>query len=397
MRRVLGGLRFAAALGLALASGAAASAGDLYVYKGNGSDGRSKLPAFEAYVGRKADGVVDFIAFDSWTSFDNDAGWGVTGWKGSGYKLAESVPLTVQGTSLAQVAAGAEDAHFVKLAQTLIAAGFPDAALRLGWEFNGSWYPWAFHGHEADYRAAFRHVVGLMRAQPGARFRFVWNTALFVNQGAPDQGYPGDDVVDVVATDAYNQSWVSGYTDPARRWASVLGDPWGVKAVADYAAKHAKPLAFPEWATGIRPDGHGGGDDPLFIQNMAAFVRQSAFSGYWDFPAPDFNGLVSGGQYPAAGAALKTVLSAPAKPAPASVSVTDGGSASVLPNADGSAVVALSFPSTATTHHYILRLSRSQKVGVANLDGTLKTSWGVMSVMTWDTKGGVGHFYMGNP
>lgn len=57
---------------------APAFASPLYVHRGNGSDGRRALPAFEAAIGRKADGVVDFVAYDSWKSFDSDGPWAST-------------------------------------------------------------------------------------------------------------------------------------------------------------------------------------------------------------------------------------------------------------------------------------------------------------------------------
>ena len=288
--------------------GPVAQAGALYVYQGNGSDGRKALPAFEALVGRKVDGVVDFIAFDSWKSFDNDAGWGIGGWKGSGYKLAESVPLTVKGTSLEAVAAGQEDAHFARVAQLLVSNGFPDAYVRLGWEFNGGWYPWAFKGHEGAYAAAFRHVVGVMRAASGQRFRFVWCPAQGMQQQWPDWTWPGDDVVDVIGLDVYNQSWSTAVSDKAALWSDVHGSNWGVGHIVTFAAKHGKPYAFPEWGTGDRPDGHGGGDDANFVRQMGPFVRRAEFAGYWDYNAGDYNAKVSAGQRPQAAAALVKLL-----------------------------------------------------------------------------------------
>lgn len=401
LKSVLGGVALSA---VALS---AAHAAPLYVYKGNGSDGRKALPAFEQFIGRKVDGVVDFVAYDSWASFDSDAAWGIGGWKGSGYKLAESVPLTVAGTSLADVAAGKQDAHFVKLAQTLVSNGFPDAYLRLGWEFNGGWYPWAFKGREKDFSAAFRHVATLMRGVSGSKFKIVWNPALYEQQQWPDWVYPGDDVIDVIATDAYNQSWDAGYTDANRRWSSVLNDSWGVNDVVKFAKKHSKPYAFPEWATGTRPDGHGGGDDPTFIANMAPIVAGSAFSGYWDYPASDYNGQISTNKYPNAAKqfllSLKPVSTPAPTPAPTptptaskvTATVSDGGSASLAYNSDGSAVLNLSFPKTATSHHYTIWLSATRKVYALSASGGAGALWGSMKQLGWDTTGGSGKVFIG--
>lgn len=287
-----------------------ALAGPLYPYQGNGADGAKALPRYEALVGGKAYGVTDFIAFDSWTSFDNDAGWGIGGWKGRGYKLAESVPLTVKGTSLEDVAAGKQDAHFAQLARTLVAAGFPDAYVRLGWEFNGGWYPWAFKGHEAAYAAAFRHVAGVMRGAAGQRFRFVWCPAQGMQQQWPDWTYPGDDVIDVIGLDVYNQSWSVDVHDKGALWNDVLNSAWGVKQIVAFAAKHGKPYAFPEFGTGDRPDGHGGGDDATFYPHMAPYVAAAEFAGPWDFDAGDYNSRLSTGERPQAAAAFQAAFAA---------------------------------------------------------------------------------------
>ena len=46
-----------------------------------------------------------------------------------------------------------------------------NAILRLGWEFNGTWYPWAVTDptDAADFAAYFRNIVTAMRLVPGHR------------------------------------------------------------------------------------------------------------------------------------------------------------------------------------------------------------------------------------
>jgi len=203
---------------------------------------------------------------------------------------------------LHDLAAGKFNADYVHIAQSLVKHGFPNAFVRVGWEFNGGWYVWAGKNSPTLWAQGFRQIVQAMRSVPGQHFRFVWNPALYEQQFWPDAAYPGDDVVDVIATDAYNSSWDPGYREPLTLWRSVSTDAWGLNTVADFARRHHKPLAFPEWGTGNRPDGHGGGDDPLYIVNMANFIRTHdvAFQSYWDFPASDYNAQLSGGKFPAA-------------------------------------------------------------------------------------------------
>jgi hypothetical protein len=137
---------------------------------------------------------------------------------------------------------------------------------------------------------------------------------------SPDQAYPGDDVVDVIGEDVYDQSWISNYTDPGSRWDNIANSAWGLNDAVAFAKKHNKPYAFPEWGVGTRPDGHGGGDDPLFVANMKPFVQNAEYAGYWDFHAPDFNGVLSGAPQPGALAAFMTAFGSASAGSASSVS-----------------------------------------------------------------------------
>jgi len=281
-----------------------------YVYKGGGCTGVAALAQYEILIGRKVDGATDFLDYSgSWSQLLGATNWGLSCWQGKVPNMDVSVPMGVvahRDGALRDLASGKYNSYYVQIAESLVKHGFPNAFVRVGWEFNGDWYVWAGKPSPSLWAQGFRQVVEAMRSVPGQHFRFVWNPALFQQQFPPDAAYPGDDVVDIVATDAYNASWTFGYKAPETRWRSVSTDPWGLNTVADFARRHHKPLALPEWGTGTRPDGHGGGDDPLFIANMAEFIRTHdvVFQSYWDFVASDYNAQLSGGQYPAALAAF---------------------------------------------------------------------------------------------
>ena len=294
----------AAWLGVAgIAAATTPSTNAVFVYKGNAA--LSQVNQFEVLLGRKVDGVIDFIDCSSPDGFSTSAAYTIQSWKGSGYALALGLPLAMNsGATLANVAAGTMDAKYQRVAQLLVQDGFANAYIRLGWEFNGGWYPWAASGKTATFIAAFQHVVNVMRAVPGSNLKFVWNTALGAQQVTPSAAYPGDSYVDLIATDAYNESWSPGYTVASQLWNSVDNDPWSVKAILAFAKQHGKPYAFPEWGTGTRPDGHGGGDDANFVANMTPMVKAAAFSGYWDYSAADYNARLSGAPQPAAMAAF---------------------------------------------------------------------------------------------
>ncbi|WP_242138290.1 glycosyl hydrolase [Sphingomonas sp. TREG-RG-20F-R18-01] len=279
-----------------------------FVYKGAGCDGKGRLPRYEGVIGHKLDGVSDFFSSESWAQMQSGAQWALGCWQGQPYRLAVGLPLIVKGGTLSAAAAGEHDAEFQKIGALLVAKGQPNAIIRLGWEFNGDWYPWSGNKDTVSFVGAFRHVVGVLRAVPGQRFRIVWNPSLGSGTAAPQALWPGDDVVDLIGIDFYNQSWRAQDTDPAVRWQGYLSANYGLDWVATFAAAHGKAIVVPEWGTGTRPDGHGWGDDPLFIHNMAAWMRthRVAYQSYWDFTASDYDSTMSAGKFPQALAAYKT-------------------------------------------------------------------------------------------
>jgi hypothetical protein len=105
----------------------------------------------------------------------------------------------------------------------------------------------------------------------------------------------------------YNQAWPLP-ADPATLWQTMLDRPAGLVWHREFAAAHGKPRSFPEWGTGTRPDGHGGGDDPLFITNMLGWMRQGgpvAYECYWNYRAGDYDAKLSDGRMPRAAAAMR--------------------------------------------------------------------------------------------
>ena len=106
-------------------------------------------------------------------------------------------------------------------------------------------------------------------------------------------------MVDLIWLDVYNQAWPLP-ADPSALWQTMLDRPAGLVWHRDFAAAHGKPRSFPEWGTGTRPDGHGAGDDPLFIANMAQWIASHnvVYHDYWDCHAPDFDAALSDGKQP---------------------------------------------------------------------------------------------------
>ena len=233
------------------------------------------VAAFERWLGRKLDLGLDFIDNSlGWDRFLNSANWVLGCWQGTHVPLVLSVPMLMQeaNPSLRRGAEGAYDRHFRGLAETLVAHGQARTILRLGWEFNGDWYPWAAAKCPSCFVAYWRRVVTVMRAERGADFRFDWNAMLGGRWPRRRSG------------PATPTSTSSGSTSTTRVWTGIgrcriaLAGAAGGRSRADLASALRggawQAVSYPEWGTGTRPDGHGGGDDPLFIRNMLAWMQE---------------------------------------------------------------------------------------------------------------------------
>lgn len=161
--------------------------------------------------------------------------------------------------NLQAVARGDFDADYLVVAQRLVDAGFGDAILRLGHEFNGTFLPYSSRfGNEDDFIAAWRHVHGLFEGV-SADFRFDWTSLRrpFEVHGPP--AWPGDEYVDFVGVDVY---WRPAAGDPSwdeDLWNSEYADV--LAAQLAFAVEHGKQVSIPEWGVNFT-------DEPRFIEHM---------------------------------------------------------------------------------------------------------------------------------
>jgi len=282
----------------------------LSVYKGPGCEGAKRLLEFESsFLGAKVDLATDALDSRSWKALHDSVAWGSSCWSKAGRKLTIGLPMLPKdgSSTLAQGAQGSYDEVFDYVAKTLIATGNADAIVRIGWEFNGKWFPWAAARDPENYKRFWRRIVSIFRNAPGANFRFDWCAALGKNEIAPDLAYPGDDVVDIVGANVYNNIWSASASNAEARWLQYEFGPYGLGWQRDFARSHGKLMSFPEWGTGDRPDGHGAGDDAYFIRKMSEWIKSSPveYHGYWDYRAADYDAMVSDGRRPNAAKAFK--------------------------------------------------------------------------------------------
>ncbi|HVC71036.1 MAG TPA: glycosyl hydrolase [Acidimicrobiales bacterium] len=289
----------------------------------SGSSNPAGAAGFARATGAHVAVVEDYLPGGSWAHIDgtdvgpDSLGWLFGPWRGSGYQLVLGVPMFDNtGTdTLAAGAAGAYNADFAALAQTLVTEGEGNAILRLGQEFTGSWNAWRVTNatDAANYAAYYRQIVQTMRPiSPG--LKFVWEGAdpqdgSYSGAYTADQSYPGDAYVDYIGSDTYDQSWAgncglafTNSTTPAASLCSfdAVTLP-GLNRVAAFASAHGKPIVFPEWGLAIRGDGHGMGDDPTFIQQMANWIsfHNVAFDLYFNFDVSGQVDAITDGRFPA--------------------------------------------------------------------------------------------------
>ncbi len=233
-------------------------------------------------------------------------------WKGSGYRLVLGVPILPGVGTLATGATGAYDSYFATLARNLVSDGEANAILRLGWEFNGSWYPWFVQSatDAAHFDQYWRDIVVTMRSVAGAQFKFLWSASADTGTSyTPAQAYPGNSYVDYVGTDVYDEFWGSPFT-PAAAWSNQLTQQWGLDWLASFAAANGKPIAIPEWSVSIRSDGAGLGDDPAFVADMAAWfvAHHVSFDDIFSFDSPGTQNDILDGDFPRSLAEFKAVF-----------------------------------------------------------------------------------------
>lgn len=260
---------------------------DIGAFNGGDASGEANTEAFETWLGRSMNFAVEFGGDASQSDFTGSTGFEFSLWP-NGRKLLYSQPLIWTGATLAAAASGTYDSEYASVAADIAAAAAAGKvyAIRIGWEENGDWYPWSIHsGSPADYAAAYRRLALAIRAAyPAAKFD--WNQNW--GQTDPAAAYPGDDVVDYITMDVYeNSAYTTGTcTD---RWNQFVSQPSGfasLTTVAAFAAAHGKPMGISEYASNY--------NDGCFVQNMHDWIvsHTFAYQSYWNSTSA-FNGLLS--------------------------------------------------------------------------------------------------------
>jgi hypothetical protein len=253
-------------------------------------------------LGRSADGVLTYTGDRDWA--DMNPSWGMS--QISGHTQMFSIPLFPQTSSLAEVAHGGGNDHFVEFARTILAnadnVDAPDGSIyvRTAWEMGGEWTRWGQQGndHPDLFIAAFRDFAEAFHSVSD-RFKIVWDVS--GDRGDVSKFYPGDHAVDVVGQDFYwDPQWTS--YDGATAFNMMRDRPYGMQWLENFAASHGKLTAYSEW--GVQSGGGGAG----FVQKAAEWFADPqhhvAYQTYWNSNSM-YGGTLSDGSHGDTGSAYR--------------------------------------------------------------------------------------------
>ncbi|KOG45137.1 hypothetical protein ADK75_32695 [Streptomyces virginiae] len=245
-------------------------------YLDYGPPGVARIPYLSSWLGGKEIRVGHtYLPGDTWAGIEGRVSfledWADWRREGDDRLFVLNVPMQernegrVSDRRVAQlIRAGAQgqfDGHFRELGERLVELGVPDTVIVLGWEMNGVTYTHRCAPDPENWKAYWRRIVKTMRAVPGQEFTFDFAP----NRGTDAIGwtkcYPGDDVVDVIGMDTYDQG-------PGQTFDDQITQPYGLQQHVDFAKAHGKPVSYPEWGLFRR------GDNPEYVRRMLKWIQQ---------------------------------------------------------------------------------------------------------------------------
>jgi hypothetical protein len=216
-------------------------------------------------LGVQVQGISGYTSGASWVDIGNYQPPQTT------LRLYLGVSMAPDGSSPAQTPDNL--GVYAQLARNLVAGGQAYAILRVGWEWSAALFPWGVQNTTpAQYVTAYDDIVTTMRNVAGQHFGFDWCAVQGATptNGSYAQSYPGDQYVDYIGTDVYDNPGIS--------WSDAISGVGGLSYTVNFALQHGKLVSIPEW-------GLDGSDDPTFINEMHSFIADPsnhvAYSSYF--------------------------------------------------------------------------------------------------------------------
>ncbi|MFG2892715.1 glycoside hydrolase family 26 protein [Streptomyces sp. NPDC048248] len=253
-----------------------AASTSLGAFLGSDEEGVRRMPDLQDWLGGTDIGVGHtYLPGDRWASIEGHPDflrpW--ADWRGEDEDrlFVLNVPMmerNEEGVSdddvrdLLQYAADGDfDHHFRRLAENLVEQGLSDTVITLGWEMNGVTYTHRCGPDPEAWKEYWNRIVAAMRSVEGEDFRFDFTP----NRGRDAIGwtkcYPGDDVVDIIGMDSYDQP--TGMT-----FDEMIEEPYGLQDQVDFADEHDKEISYPEWGL------FRNGDNDEFVRRMLEWIDE---------------------------------------------------------------------------------------------------------------------------
>lgn len=196
---------------------------------------------------------------------------------------------------LGQGADGEFDHHYRALAERLVALDVPETVIVLGWEMNGITYTHRCGPDPEAWKKYWNRIVSTMRSVPGQEFKFDFTPTRGKDALPWTQCYPGDDSVDILGMDSYDQPTGLSFDEQVK-------EPYGLQAHVDFAKAHGKPISYPEWGL------FRNGDNAEYMRRMLAWMdeHRPLYNTVTDY-CP--HGVWQCGQNPQASAVYRSLLS----------------------------------------------------------------------------------------
>lgn len=137
----------------------------------------------------------------------------------------------------------------------------PDTIVVLGWEMNGTTYTHRCGPDPEAWKKYWNRIVTTMRSVPGQKFRFDFTPSRGPDAIPWTKCYPGDDTVDIIGMDSYDQPTGMSFDQQVR-------EPYGLQAHVDFAKAHGKPISYPEWGL------FRNGDNPEYMRRMLDWIEE---------------------------------------------------------------------------------------------------------------------------
>jgi hypothetical protein len=223
----------------------------------------------------------DHTQFSFFTGGTNFTEWNAWVAERPGRRFTYSCPLLTDAeTSYATLASGGYNSNFTTLGNAFQAQpNLRNSIVRLGWEFNGTTFPWQVPPSNpttlANYKTGFNNAANALKtACPTLEIEWCPNISLdFTNETFANL-YPGGTHITYHGLGMYDYYLPGGTPswDTRFNWQRTTTN--GMNDWVTFARQQGKRLGHTEWGSAESTSLAGGDDNPRFIAAHLDFHRQ---------------------------------------------------------------------------------------------------------------------------